>query len=77
MHYVPVVEKDLSDVKNLIEFVLENDKVARQIAKRGRDFIMEHLKMDNIYFYWEELIKEYTKLLKYKPKLEKNFKRIK
>ena len=77
VHYVPVVEKDLSDVKNLIEFVLENDKVARQIAKRGRDFIMEHLKMNDIYCYWEELIKEYTKLLKYKPKLEKNFVRIK
>jgi EGF-domain serine glucosyl/xylosyltransferase len=77
VHYVPIVEKDLSDVKNLIEFVLENDQVARQIAKRGRDFIMEHLKMDDIYCYWEELIKEYTKLLKYKPKLEKNFKRIK
>jgi protein glucosyltransferase len=57
--------------------VLENDKVARQIAKRGLDFIMEHLKMDDIYCYWEEFIKEYTKLLKYKPKLEKNFVRIK
>jgi EGF-domain serine glucosyl/xylosyltransferase len=77
VHYVPIFEKDLNDVKNLIEFVLENDQVARQIAKRGRDFIMEHLKMDDIYCYWEELIKEYTKLLKYKPKLEKNFKRIK
>ena len=33
--------------------------------------------MDDIYCYWEQLLKEYTKLLKYKPKLNKKYQRIK
>jgi EGF-domain serine glucosyl/xylosyltransferase len=33
VHYVPV-SKDLSEAKELIEFALANDDVAKQIAKR-------------------------------------------
>lgn len=75
VHYIPV-RKNLSDAKELIEFAMANDKVAKDIAKRGRDFIMEHLKMQDIYCYWEELIKQYTQLLKFKPKLNKKYQRI-
>ncbi len=37
---------------------------------------MEHLKMDDITCYWKELLTQYTKLLTYKPKLNKNLQRI-
>jgi protein glucosyltransferase len=75
VHYIPV-RQDLTDAKELIEFAQENDQIAKEIAKRGRDFIMDHLKMEDISCYWEELIKEYTNLLKFKPKLNKKFKRV-
>ena len=32
--------------------------------------------MEHIYCYWQELIEEYTKLLKFKPKLNKKFEKV-
>lgn len=75
VHYVPV-RQDLRDARELIEFALENDSVVREIARRGRNFIKQHLRMDDIYCYWTELIVEYTKLLKFKPKLNKKYTQI-
>ena len=75
IHYVPV-RQDLADARELIEFVKENDKVAKEIAERGRKFITEHLRMEDIYCYWHELLSEYANLLRFKPKLNKKFKRI-
>jgi protein glucosyltransferase len=75
VHYIPV-RQDLSDARELIEFAKENDDVVRLIAQKGREFIVEHLRMQDVYCYWEELIKEYTKLLKFKPKLNKKYTRI-
>ena len=75
IHYIPV-NQDLKNVRELIEFGVENDSIAKEIAERGRKFIAEHLRMDDIKCYWKELITEYTKLLKFKPKLNKQLKRI-
>jgi protein glucosyltransferase len=75
VHYIPV-RQDLTDAKELIQFAVENDDIAREIAKRGKEFIVSHLRMDDIYCYWEELIKQYTELLRFKPKLNKKLKRI-
>lgn len=75
VHYIPV-NQNLSDAQELLEFAKENDKLVKEIALRGKNFITEHLRMDDIYCYWEELVIEYTKLLKYKPKLNKKLKRI-
>ena len=61
---------------NYKEFVNENDKIAKDIAQRGRKFIVEHLRMDDIACYWQKLLTEYTKLLKFKPKLNKQLKKI-
>lgn len=76
VHYIPV-RQDLSDARELIEFAQENDSVVREIARRGREFIKQHLRMDDIYCYWRELVIEYTKLLKFKPKLNKKYNQIK
>lgn len=75
VHYIPV-RQDLRNVKELIEFAVENDSIAKEIAQRGRKFITEHLRMEDVQCYWKELITEYTKLLKFKPKLNKQLKRI-
>ncbi|KAI0213689.1 Protein O-glucosyltransferase 1 [Lamellibrachia satsuma] len=70
VHYIPV-NQDLSDARELIEFAQQNDKVARKIAERGRRFIWEHLRMEDISCYWEKLLKRYAKLMKWKPVLNK------
>jgi protein glucosyltransferase len=75
VHYIPV-RQDLKDAKELIQFAQANDELARSIAKRGREFIMQHLRMDEIYCYWEELLNEYTKLLRFKPKLNKKLNKL-
>ena len=75
VHYIPV-DQNLKEVKDLIEFAIENDKIVNDISKRGRDFIVEHLRMQDIACYWQELLTEYTKLLKFKPKLNKQLKKI-
>lgn len=76
IHYIPV-KQDLSDAEELIEFAKENDKIAKEIAQRGYKFISKHLKMKDIDCYWQELIKEYTKLLKYEVKKNVNLIQIK
>ncbi|XP_013398028.1 protein O-glucosyltransferase 1 isoform X1 [Lingula anatina] len=76
VHYIPV-KQDLSDVQELLEFAQANDDVVREIAKRGRQFIWDHLRMEDVKCYWEKLLKQYAKLLKFKPKRNKNYKQIK
>lgn len=75
VHYVPV-QQDLSDVKELIQFAKENDGIAQEIALRGRQFILDHLKMEDISCYWERLLTNYSKLLTYKPKLRNGYNQI-
>ncbi|CAB4004741.1 O-glucosyltransferase 1 [Paramuricea clavata] len=76
VHYVPV-RTDLSDVRDLIEFARANDKVVHEIAKRGEKFIWDHLRMEDVHSYWKRLLKKYAELLKWKPELNKDFKKIK
>lgn len=77
VHYIPV-KQDLSDAKELIEFAKANDEVARAIAERGRKFIVEHLRMEDIFCYWKELLLSYSKLLKFETKqVNKGFEQIK
>ncbi|KAK7893413.1 hypothetical protein WMY93_022565 [Mugilogobius chulae] len=64
VHFIPV-KQDLSDVKELLQFAKENDAIAQDIASRGRQFILDHLKMEDISCYWEKLLSQYSKLLKY------------
>ncbi|XP_043966018.1 protein O-glucosyltransferase 1 isoform X1 [Gambusia affinis] len=75
VHFVPV-KQDLSDVRELIQFVKENDSVAQDIASRGQEFILNHLQMGEITCYWEKLLSEFSQLLTYKPKQRSNYKQI-
>ncbi|CAL1278038.1 unnamed protein product [Larinioides sclopetarius] len=76
VHYIPVAT-DLSNVMELLSFSVERNDYAKAIAQRGFDFIWNHLKMDDILCYWENLLLNYAKLLKYKPERNNNFKLIK
>ncbi|XP_057191972.1 protein O-glucosyltransferase 1 isoform X2 [Triplophysa rosa] len=43
---------------------------------RGKKFILDHLRIEDIYFYWERLLTDFGKLLKYKPKRKSNYSQI-
>lgn len=60
----------------MIEFVMENEELAKEIASQGRDFIRNNLEMKHVEQYWKKLLKKYAKLVKYKPILDKQFIRI-
>ncbi|KAF4797926.1 Protein O-glucosyltransferase 1 [Turdus rufiventris] len=75
VHYIPV-RSDLSDVRELLQFVKENDAIAQEISERGRQFITEHLEMEDIFCYWEHLLSEYSQTLTYKVKRRKSYSEI-
>ncbi|XP_045165596.2 protein O-glucosyltransferase 1-like [Mercenaria mercenaria] len=76
VHYIPV-RQDLTDVRELLQFAQENDAVVHKIALRGRQFIWDHLRMEDVSCYWLKLLKQYAKLLSFKPTRNKSFKQIK
>uniref|UniRef100_A0A8C5QUJ4 Protein O-glucosyltransferase 1 n=1 Tax=Leptobrachium leishanense TaxID=445787 RepID=A0A8C5QUJ4_9ANUR len=65
LHYIPV-SQDLSDIRELLQFVTENDEEAKKIAERGRSFIAQHLWMEDVSGYWRSLLIAYAKLLRYR-----------
>lgn len=75
VHYIPV-KQDLSDVSDLLQFVRENDDIAKDIAERGHKFILDHLTMEDVSCYWETLLTEYSKLLTYNPQRKKHYNQI-
>uniref|UniRef100_A0A8C6J9J4 Uncharacterized protein n=2 Tax=Melopsittacus undulatus TaxID=13146 RepID=A0A8C6J9J4_MELUD len=75
VHYIPV-RSDLSDVRELLQFVKENDAIAQEISDRGRQFITEHLQMEDVSCYWEHLLSEYSQALTYKVKRKKSYSEI-
>ncbi|KAM3585359.1 uncharacterized protein V6R79_015385 [Siganus canaliculatus] len=75
VHYIPV-KQDLSDVRELLQFVKENDAIAQEIAARGKEFILNHLQMQDVSCYWERLLTEFSRLLTYKPKRNNNYSQI-
>ncbi|XP_071321051.1 protein O-glucosyltransferase 1 [Trachinotus anak] len=75
VHYIPV-KQDLSDVRELLQFVKENDAIAQEIATRGKEFILDHLRMQDVSCYWERLLSEFSQLLTYKPKRNNSYNQI-
>ncbi|KAM6893783.1 protein O-glucosyltransferase 1 [Xenentodon cancila] len=75
VHYIPV-KQDLSDVRELLQFVKDNDEVAQEIATRGQEFILEHLRMEDVSCYWERLLSDFSQLLTYKPSRRNDYKQI-
>ncbi|GAB4844468.1 hypothetical protein Ancab_037844 [Ancistrocladus abbreviatus] len=67
-HYWPINPNNLcSSIKFAVDWGNANPQKAQEIAKEGSKFMMEELKMKNVYDYMFHLLSEYGKLLKYKP----------
>jgi protein glucosyltransferase len=60
-HYIPI-NTDLHDVKTILLFAQNNDRLVGKIARQGRDFIWNYLTMENVELYWKELLLEYHQL---------------
>ncbi|RUS86018.1 hypothetical protein EGW08_006230 [Elysia chlorotica] len=76
VHYVPV-KQDLSDVRDLLQFAKSNPDVMQSIAERGRKFIVDHLRMEDVSCYWRKLLQSYAKLQLFTPKRNMSYKEIK
>ena len=67
VHYIPVgQDPSPAELEHLIRFAKENDEVAHEIAERGRQFILDNLRMKDVSCFWRKLLVSYAKLLKYK-----------
>ncbi len=66
----------MSEVEEVLAFFRANDDYGKKIAKRGRKFIQEHLRMEDVLSYWRRLLMSYAKLLRWKPVKSKSLIRI-
>ena len=62
VHYIPV-EMDLSDLGKKVEWAIENDDLAREIARNGRDFVKNHLRNNDFDCYVSRLFLEMATLM--------------
>eukprot|EP00959_Pyramimonas_sp_CCMP1952_P152538 3191739-Pyramimonas_sp.AAC.1 len=70
VHYVPFWEAGPTDILDAIKWVRERPLEARRIARAGRMFAKTHLQRPARLCYWRFLLmREYAKLLTYKPSL--------
>lgn len=68
VHYIPVSSgASKEDIARLIRFARANDDLVAEIAARGHAFVWNHLKMSDVECYWQYLLTEYGKLLRFKP----------
>ncbi|KAK6621257.1 hypothetical protein RUM43_011563 [Polyplax serrata] len=78
IHYIPLSENATEiEIEKLILFLQSHDDVVREIAERGRKFIVDHLRFKEIKCYWRNLLKQYQKLLNYTVELDKSLIEIK
>ncbi|KAG7248039.1 hypothetical protein CRUP_007501, partial [Coryphaenoides rupestris] len=75
VHYVPL-KQDLSDVRQLLQFVKQHDGIAQDIALRGQRHILDHLKMEDVSCYWEKLLSQFGRLLQYQPRRNTTYSQI-
>ncbi|XP_029155655.1 O-glucosyltransferase rumi homolog [Nylanderia fulva] len=77
IHYIPVSKNaNQKELEDLIEFARNNDELVKKIAYRGRTFVWNNLRLSDITYFWKQLLKNYGKLLTYKPVLKKNLVQI-
>ncbi|KAM5127064.1 protein O-glucosyltransferase 1 [Mantella aurantiaca] len=75
VHYIPVTQ-DLTDLRELLQFVEENDETAKEISQRGEQFITQHLRMEDVSQYWRSLLTQYSALLTYRIRRRKDYREV-
>ena len=73
IHYIPIHHSSKIEEELTIEYFNSNQDQAKQISQNGYDFIKNHLRMDDIYLYWKELLLQYSKLVDYIPTRDMTF----
>ncbi|XP_017967631.1 O-glucosyltransferase rumi [Drosophila navojoa] len=77
VHYVPLHSyPSQEEYEDILNFFKSHDELAQQIAQRGHEFIVQHLRMQDVQCYWRKLLKRYGKLMKYDVKPDNTMKRI-
>ncbi len=61
-HYIPV-EMDLSDLEKKVEWAIQNDELAHKIAENGRNFVRNHVRVEDLDCYVFRLLLEYGNLI--------------
>lgn len=51
--------------RDLINFARENDDLVQKIARRGFEFVRDHLRSKDIFCYWKKLLRSYQQLLRF------------
>ncbi|XP_078719426.1 protein O-glucosyltransferase 2 [Lampetra fluviatilis] len=67
-HYVPF-RRDLGDLQERLRWAQEHDDEARQIAKRGQQYVRNNLMSDQVFCYHYSLFQEYARRQTTKPKV--------
>ena len=62
VHYIPV-EMDLSDLESKVQWALEHDAEAKQIAMNGQKFAEAHLQESQMHCYTYLLLLEMARLM--------------
>ncbi|KAK6925805.1 Glycosyl transferase CAP10 domain [Dillenia turbinata] len=69
-HYWPIRDDDkCRSLKFAVDWGNSHKKKAQEIGKAASHFILDDLKMDNVYDYMFHLLNEYAKLLKFEPSI--------
>lgn len=73
IHYIPVeANASKEKIREVLEFAMAHDDMAREIAENGYNFVWNNLRMKDVFCYWRRLLKRYGKLLSYQPQLREN-----
>ncbi|KAK8565827.1 hypothetical protein V6N13_020905 [Hibiscus sabdariffa] len=76
-HFWPIRRKNkCRDLKFAVEWGNNHTREAQTIGKAGSKYIDEMLTMRNVYDYMFHLLNEYSKLLKFKPKIPLEAQRV-
>ncbi len=77
-HYIPVHPRSSQqELQDVIEFLKNNEDIAKAIAENGQAFIRDHLRMEDVENYWTVLLKKYATKLNFKPTRNNSYHEIK
>lgn len=71
VHYIPI-KKNLSDLIEKVNWALDNDDQAEQIARSGQDFATKNLLPKDIFCYHGHLLHEFSKKIVSKTEILNN-----
>ena len=68
VHYVPI-RSDFSNLIEMVEWALDNDDLALEIAQNAVAFVRERLHLNRVQCYWARLLSRYSAIQDFKPTL--------